>query len=453
MCVRTISPAPCTSNRSSLFGFQFTYSRLAAFCLIATITMATSSALSAQSNDKWLKEGLPDNIVPKAPDKKSDDPADGIPRAARAQLENKILPALVAGNDGEFLDAMMRLVSKQPSGVIEKVEKSSSASGFGSLREQFSETLIRSVSRGLQIQTKSLRPALVQYATAGIMEMIEAELEELENHDLMKDPLVLPGDWMKTEKLFWDAHVWRNRFINMDRLLTFAKTVQKPLLDRALKADDDGLIDKYRKLFVIEQRIRSIYRALNEREAEFRLQGLAKAEAILRLDQDIENRLNAGFALELHGGELDLFFRNQSPGSFERERLNDESILKECEQLLVSGRNYGKEIIPKAMLLRTGAHWWLRGRYGRSTQAYGLLKPVESMRSKEAMFGLFMPKERPQAIGYIDSESGYESPGFDRRHFYTWAIERRDVIRSLTTDVDQSRSKEKIRDIGATTFW
>ena len=50
------------------------------------------------------------------------------------------------------------------------------------------------------------------------------------------------------------------------------------------------------------------------------------------------------------------------------------------------------------------------------------------MNNEQAMFGLFMPQSRPEAIGFIDSDTGAQSEGYDRRHYYTWAIERRDLI-------------------------
>jgi len=75
------------------------------------------------------------------------------------------------------------------------------------------------------------------------------------------------------------------------------------------------------------------------------------------------------------------------------------------------------------------------------------------MRSEEAMFGLFMPQNRPKPVGFIDSESGYESDGYDRRHYFTWAIERRDVIRTMDQDESIHVAENPTGEAYGTKFW
>jgi len=236
-----------------------------------------TTSLSAQSDD-WLDKGIPDNVLSKPGKKKKNAPADGIPRAAKTQLANKIIPALKSGDDDAFLKAMFVLVSKQSDTVIDAVEEYGQKNSLGSLKTHFADALIRAVSRGMPVNAKALKPSLVQFTTAGLMDKIEAELDEIDKHQLMQDPLQLPFEWLENERIFWDVHVWENRFSNINRLLEFTKSVQKPLLDRAIKADLDDQIDLYRKPFVLAKRVSSTYRDMLEREAELRVQAMAQAQ-------------------------------------------------------------------------------------------------------------------------------------------------------------------------------
>ena len=455
MFTRVLSRQRTSNPRSHSCQFLSSYKIRA--CLFAALTTAIvgigfpADSFAQTKNDDWLKEGLPDKILGKKKEEKKD--PDGIPGTARMLLERKIIPAIQAGDEPAFLHAMNTLVSSQPQPVIDAVEKFGAKNKLGSLKEKFSNSLIKAVSTGMPIETKSLKPGLVEYATSGISKLVEDEIAELEKHFMMQNPLQLPISWIERERVFWDVHVWKNRFMNVNRLVAFSKEIQKPLLDRAVKADSEDDIDNYRKVFDLEKRVRSIFRDMTEREAELRFQMLVDSEKTLREAKAADKRINAAFALQLSGAELDLLFRKQKPGSFEREKLNDPDILKECEALIASGKKHGQDAIQKSVLLRTGAHWWLRGRYGNSIEAFGLLKPRTAMTSKAMMHGLFMPKQRPEAIGFVYPETGSESTGFDRRHFYTWAIEQRDVIRQNHEETYTSSETSNIGQPSASSFW
>ena len=42
------------------------------------------------------------------------------------------------------------------------------------------------------------------------------------------------------------------------------------------------------------------------------------------------------------------------------------------------------DLLEKSRLLYTGLHWWLRGRYGKGTDGFGLLKSPAAMKSEQA---------------------------------------------------------------------
>jgi hypothetical protein len=355
-----------------------------------------------------------------------------IPSAARNQVSKFLLPALRSGSSREFMRAMENLVVKHSPETIVLIEEYCKSQGFGQLDKHLTRFMTEAISQGTSPFTNSKpKPKFVMFASAALGKHVESELEEFEQHLIMQDPLQASDDWLTSEDTFWEVHVWKNRFLNLDRFVRFAISMNEPHLKRANRNDDvdDQALLKAPQL--LRENVTLRYRELLEREAELRMLELAKAEETLRLKPSFEDELHAAFALEMHGGELDIFFRQHKAGTFARQRLNDQQEIEKAAALLKSGREHGKEVMEKAVLLRIGAHWWLRGRYGMGGMAAGLLKPPAAMNSKAIMFGLFMPKERSLAVGQIDPETGTYSPGYERRHYFTWAVERRDVYTSV----------------------
>ena len=349
------------------------------------------------------------------------------PRAARVICQKQLLPALSSGNHFQLLAAVDSLVVRQTPETVEAVEDYCRSIGHGVLSKEVTEAIVQMIDQRVPMKTQAWKPVFTEYVAKGLDDGIKLELEDLNKHQMMQDPLTFPKDWRESDQLFGEVHVWKNRFLNLDLIVRATLAMNHSLLEHAKKIQNEEQVIRIEERMTIGEIVRSKYDEMHEREAELRIEGLIKAEQVLREEDDFETRLNAAFALELHGGELDQFFQKNKPGTSKRERLNDVETPIICRNLLMSGRKNGKDVIQKALLLRIGAHWWLRGRYGSSSLAYGLLKPELAMRNKEAMFGLFMPKERPKAIGDVDSETGLISPGVERRHYYTWAVERRDA--------------------------
>lgn len=391
-------------------------------------------------------------LLPDSPEAKA--ALNVLPRAARTQLENQIYPALEAGNYVQFIGAMDAFVTKQKPETVEAVDDFCASIGIGTLKRHLADVFSRSVEQGLPIRRDGMSPAFIEYVTSGVVDAVNLELAEFGDHPIMQDPLTLPVDWRDSEQLFWEVHVWKNRFNNLNQMVLGALALQQPILDRATRDKDQLTIDRLQARASMTLSVRETYRELREREAELRIEELAKAEEVLRLKPDFESELNAAFVLEMHGGALEQFFTEFAIEDLQRERFLAPEIKSECLELLASGRKHGKDVLEKAVLLRAGAHWWLRGRYGVATMASGLLKPPAAMKSKDVMFGLFMPKQRPQAIGYVDLESGKESSGYDRRHYYTWAVERRDVgVERYASRFGEKESSIRVTGKNASHFW
>lgn len=375
-----------------------------------------------------------------------------IPAATRTQFRNHILPSIQSGADLEFLSAMEKLIAKQTPESVSALEAYCQASGLGLLKDRFTRILVEGIEQGLPVNVKKLNPVFAQYATAALIGKVESELEEIGKHAIMQDPLLPPEDWQESDELFWEVHVWKNRFLNLNRLVQYSIGITQPMLKRAIKEQNQADVDRLQQPLRLAAEVQSKYDEMLEREAEVRMLELAKAEKVLRTENDFEQRLHAAFALEMHGGELEIFFQNHKQGLFGRPLLNDQQEIAKAVGLLKSGREHGKEVIEKAVLLRVGAHWWLRGRYGMASMAQGLLKPEQAMRSPGLMFGLFMPKDRPQAIGFFDERTGDVVPGYERRHYFTWAVERRDLFTSYSSKTYTDKNSS-VTGTSASHFW
>ena len=48
-----------------------------------------------------------------------------------------------------------------------------------------------------------------------------------------------------------------------------------------------------------------------------------------------------------------------------------------------------------------------------------------------------MPMDKPAGVGSIDNENQV-APGYDRRHFYTWALEKNDLVKNFSQILDSN---------------
>ena len=387
------------------------------------------------------------------PDVQSQLDLEDLPSRQRKQIQERILPALERGDDQNFVNGLMKLVSSAEPEMVQEVDAQLVELGYPSLKASYVEKLVTAVKQGLNVNARKFEPELADYTVSGILDLVESELEDFSKSQIAQDPLLLPDAWPAREKLFWDIHVWHNRFLNLKELIGHSNQIQAFKLGKDGKHKPGFNQELFDRSTLIAESVREQYQNLVEREAEFRVVGLDKAEESLRTGTTSYDRLNAAFALELHGSELERFFKNAKEIELQREILKAADVEKNIEEKLASGREYGSDVIEKAVLLRGGAHWWFRGRYGASTMAYGLLKPVEALHTPALMVGLRMPKERPKPIGHYDSKTESESTGYDRRHYYTWAIEQRQIKKTFNRSSKSSSETAYSKNAAASSFW
>ena len=350
-----------------------------------------------------------------------------LPRGTTRQLDEVIIPAYLSGWPDVFYDELYPLVEKMNSDQLQALETYGRPVGIDSIQRAFVNIMVQPAEQGLTWRAPNLSINLATYVSTGVAARIQDELDAIANEQIMQDPLTLPAGWRESELMFWNSHVLKNRFDVLHRLTEYGQVVAAPHLKRARKNGDVSVVAQLEQAEQIVVKTQRMYRELIEREAELRLLELQRSELTFRTSEDFEERLNAAFALENHGLELELLFREHSPEEFQREMLRDPSALQRAAQQFANGRKLGQYEIERACLLRIGTHWWLRGRYGMAPLANGLLKNPDAMNSEQEMFGLYMPRELPQPISTF-FEGQEKSSGYDRRHYYTWAVEYRPKI-------------------------
>ena len=250
---------------------------------------------------------------------------------------------------------MGKLIERLDASGLNSVEQYAQAQGH-SLREHFVSLLARAIEQQETIPIPDLKIDVVEFINSGLRQHVESELAELNQHRVMQDEPELPASWRDCEQLFWEVHVWKNRMTNVARMTGYGVAIQQKLLDRAQKRQDTPTVNRLQPTVMLNNKVQQQYRKMIEGETVLRVAELAKAEKTLRESADFEERIAAAFAMELHGDALDKMFAEYPPGSFLRAELNDADLPHRCSDLLASGRDVGKDVVEKAMLLRRGAH-------------------------------------------------------------------------------------------------
>ena len=378
-------------------------------------------------------------------------------------LDEEAIPALQQGYGDYFFESIAPVIQTLNTQKLISLEELAKKLGVDSIQNEFVKVLIQRIKRGTQVPDSIRKFDLAEYVAKGITNEIRLQLDEIGTTPIMSDELLLPSQGLKTDRLFWDAHVVNNRLKNLAGLATYSKMIAQPHIQRYkdLKPEKQDAAQRQRikqleRSLQISADVAGARKTLVLNAAEYRLLDLNRAVAKLQLSDEFESRLLAAWTLEDSAQLLIEFLKNASPSDLaSRARLSRPDLLATIEEQYKLGLSYGKDVVDKANLLRLGSFWWLRGRYGSASMAKGLLKDRGAMDSEYLMIGLFMPKSPDKPIcSFLSNEDRIE--GYDRRHFYTWAVEYREKrARSksgsrnttLASKVDSTQVSQK------TTFW
>ena len=347
-----------------------------------------------------------------------------LSRKTIQQLEETVLPAYEAGDIDGFLKALAPLIDKLDVAEYDALDAYGKTKNIESIRGTFARLVLESVEQGRHLDLDITKPDRALFLMTGMADHINAELSEISSAPEMASQIDSPDEWVERERIYWNIHVTRNRFMNLERLAKYVGDLAKAQLNKRINYQDPNRKETLEKFAVLPQEVQTRFLKLLNNEAMMRLDEFLLAEDVLQHTLNFEERMYAAYALEDDGRTVLEFLEKTPAGQIAFEPLKKEDLREQVNQLLASGRESGKDVIEKALLLRSGTHWWLRGRYGSGPLNAGLLKAPEAMDSPDAMVGLYMPKLPNKPISsYLSVDQ--VTPGYERRHYYVWAVEYR----------------------------
>ncbi len=367
-------------------------------------------------------------------------------------LDEEVIPAIKSGDDAYFLQAMAPIIQKATNKQLAEIDLHCQFAGIDSVKTRFADVVLEQVERGNHDLIKKINLSIALYLADELSRKVDDLLQQVSQHVVMRDPLVVSDDWKISEQMFWETHVFNNEFLNAQSFVDFGVAVLKPHYRRIQKSESAESIAILKKIEELIAKVPAAHREMLERDAELRWKRFEASHTRLLNPGDFETLLTSAMCVELDSEKLKEIFAKIQPGDFARPALNDPDLPKNISDMVDSARLVGDQIARKAILLRSGLHYWLRGRYGNGPLAFGLLKSPDSMDSPASMEGLYMPKVRPNAISNTETGEAY-SPGFERRHYYTWAVEYRPLLR----DASNGSSTESVSEItgakAGSKFW
>ena len=381
-----------------------------------------------------------------------------LPRAIKKRMDDSILPALFNNQRQRFVTELAETINRLDQVKIDLLEEYAAKQGFKNLKAVFAQSLIEAVESGAgDFSQLDPRFELSVYLGMGIRDHIEKSLKPFDKFLVKPDKLELPEEWRSRELTFWQLHVFNNEMINFKRLAKFATNVvakhqriaERNQLDEKLK-----LLEPITKL---PKQIEKTAFRFYENTAVLHYMQLKDAAATLETETDFLTRLYAAYALQDDAAWLKKFLTDVDVAKLRDQRLKDSQALEFVKVWYDKGARHGKsdDVLQKSVLLRVGVHWWLRGRYGRAHLNNGQLKLPIAMDSPVFMFSMFMPKERPKPVcSYLGPEA--TSEGYDRRHFYSWNIEKLAPEFKSETTVSRKTSSKNTAQTGKVkghSFW
>lgn len=370
-----------------------------------------------------------------------------LPRNIKRHLDEVVIPVVQTGRPEFFYPILEDLFAKTDSSQHDQIEAYFASLGGKSLIGIFVDARLALVQERGVYDHRSPPYSIVQLLAKEIKGRVEAELIDIGREPAMQPDVELPENWVDSEKLFWSIHVLENRFLNLAALASYGEFIVADHFAIAKRNRDAIRVEELGQYIGFSKQVKEAYEKLARNDADLRYKDLWKAVSALKQEKDFEQRLYAAYALQDDYGDLKMSLESENWIYVADDENGRKEIRKEIEQLLADGKKHGEDVIEKSILLKVGVHWWLRGRYGMGPLANGLLKTPAAMNSPAEMFGLYMPKKPEKPISQYLPESE-RVPGYDRRHYFNWAVEYRPAKQQGNTQQSSQSSGTPFRGDG-----
>ena len=364
-----------------------------------------------------------------------------VPKKHLKQLETVFLPAWNQGNNYLILKSLGRVVGNMSDEEIAEVDELLA-------QQQIPKSAQVLVQARLHLLRQGRERDLPRPGVGELVMTLENLGKEFENviaeADALRKRVAKEGNeasFKEFEGHLWDNHVLQQKLQASITLAQYAAHMSKrnlKRLDRKLNEEQKELLKTdYAK---VEKELSDTLKDVNEHEILVRMNRMKFANHLLGTESPLKDRYLATWSLQ-SDGRIVLETLSQEEFEFNSEVLSDPEVTEQIQEQIKTGADLaGEKLIKKSGLLFTGLHWWMRGRYGMGSEAFGFMKSEQAITSDAALFPLYMPEETPTPTSLSDDEV---IPEIDRRHKYIWEWEYRRVSSSRNKSTSESVSKSR----------
>lgn len=347
-----------------------------------------------------------------------------LPPFLQTALQNEIAPHWERGDAVGALEKLAGVLPRMNDAQLAEMDQWLAEKSLPSVAAMLVDTRLAMVQQNLNRQMPRLGARELALVLPEIGKRIEAVVAECRDHRAMARPLPNPAAWPEYEKLLYELRMLGQQVDGAVRLAQFERDLTKAGTRR--KAGDVPATESASRLEQLEK----LHAAVDEQQLGLRLQRFDRAVNALQQAGGFKEQLQAAALVDEDGEWLSavLKLNAKNKREYALPELNRDGLQDDLAAQLETARDTQGELLQKSRLFLLGVQWWLRGRYGRGPEGFGLLKSELALASPQLQMALFMPPETPTPK---DSSSQEESvPQFDRRHHYIWMFEYRKVTQS-----------------------
>ncbi|HUG90936.1 MAG TPA: hypothetical protein VML55_08890 [Planctomycetaceae bacterium] len=424
-------------------------------------------------------------VVSAAPGHTNDAPP--LPRGLQKTLEG-VVQAYYAGDSAAIWRALAPMLARWSESQVAALDRALAAREVPGVGELLVDVRMSFVQQNLAhvLPEPQIRERMLLLAALG--DRMNAILEEQREHPLVAATSDPPDSLAELEWTLWDVHVLRNKLLTAARAAEYAQALAGGVTERIR----ERLSEEEQTLLATAGAplpdVQSATEALDELDAELRLNRLDRGLAALEQPQLTEERFMAAWSTQHDAEVLAAFLKNQSEGRglrrLTRAALTRPGLADEIAAKAERARQLAGDLAEKARHFFVGLHWWRRGRFGQGPELGGLAKSAAAAETPGGLVWLYMPSEPPlpdpareradkksedvadesadqsEADASIDFSTPSDrmrirqpTPPVERRHHYTWAWEDRRIIPTTGAGtIDQVLSESPTR-VGLSRFW
>ena len=351
------------------------------------------------------------------------------------------------GDSVKMIQQLSKIVSKFSADDLQTADQLLAEKKLPSVVELLAEARLAMILQGQAKKMPRMEVVEASYLLPVFQTRVNEALLEADSELLTKPLPPENTEFREFEVWFWKARALGNRLANAGKISEVGLKIKKKLPRKGPKHFTDAQQEALNIDFEgVTERVEELVEQLTHRSSEVRFNRFLKSSKVLAQPELTADRYYAAATWELDALNLTRYLKKSEqlrvPLVWVKERgLSEKQLGKQIVLAARKARKDAGQLTFKAQLLFEGFDWWFRGRYGRGTEAGGLAKNREALRNehlaREVMLPIELPKPTPP--GGVNHQDRYEReysvqvPDYERRHYYTWAVEEGSVSRGVTS--------------------